>query len=565
MKMKNYYIYILITIMALLPACNDDFLERPPLDTLTNENFWQSETHLVSAANALYSAMNGKDVLNVFESMGEMAPWAITTAYRTIGGGNYATDITQVNNIWVRAYYNIGRCNYFLNNYQRAVKVSDKIRERYAAEAYFFRAYDYWMLTSLFGDVPYITKELNVYSPDVYRGRDPRQAVIDSITSDLERTYRNLPEFIAPASAEFGRISQGAALTLLSRIYLYNEKWSQAADAARRAMNLGYSLYTTGNTQNDYRNLFNFTGRASRVSANKETILAYVYNFDLGTDARTSHNLSRELWVPNDYSRFTPTKRMIETWLTADGKLWDPTSVNKYEEVFENRDPRMKQSLLPPNTPWEGRKDGNPNNTNNALFTYPKLSNDKDGCMTYSGYYIYKYVEPTKVGQVGQDDNDIIFFRYAEVLLNYVEAREQAGSITQATLDSTINQLRNRVGMVPLTLSNIPSGSSLRAEIRRERTVELFFEGHRYLDLIRWREAEVLGEDLLGVNRRWLDPNKLPPNILETLKWRKVNGEDYLIIEEGRNFNPAKHYLLSLPFTQMQRNPNLRPNNPGWD
>ena len=565
MKMKNYYIYILITIMALLPACNDDFLERPPLDTLTNENFWQSETHLVSAANALYSAMNGKDVLNVFESMGEMAPWAITTAYRTIGGGNYATDITQVNNIWVRAYYNIGRCNYFLNNYQRAVKVSDKIRERYAAEAYFFRAFDYWMLTSLFGDVPYITKELNVYSPDVYRGRDPRQAVIDSITSDLERTYRNLPEFIAPASAEFGRISQGAALTLLSRIYLYNEKWSQAADAARRAMNLGYSLYTTGDTQNDYRNLFNFTGRASRVSANKETILAYVYNFDLGTDARTSHNLSRELWVPNDYSRFTPTKRMIETWLTADGKIWDPTSVNKYEEVFENRDPRMKQSLLPPNTPWEGRKDGNPNNTNNALFTYPKLSNDKDGCMTYSGYYIYKYVEPTKVGQVGQDDNDIIFFRYAEVLLNYVEAREQMGSITQATLDSTINQLRNRVGMTPLTLSNIPSGSNLRAEIRRERTVELFFEGHRYLDLIRWREAEVLGEDLLGVNRRWLDPNKLPPNILETLKWKNVNGERYLVIEEGRNFNPAKHYLLSLPFTQMQRNPNLRPNNPGWD
>ena len=217
MKMKNYYIYILTTIMALLPACNDDFLERPPLDTLTNENFWQSETHLVSAANALYSAMNGKDVLNVFESMGEMAPWAITTAYRTIGGGNYATDITQVNNIWVRAYYNIGRCNYFLNNYQRAVKVSDKIRERYAAEAYFFRAYDYWMLTSLFGDVPYITKELNVYSPDVYRGRDKREAVVDSITSDLERTYRNLPEFIAPASAEFGRISQGAALTLLSQ------------------------------------------------------------------------------------------------------------------------------------------------------------------------------------------------------------------------------------------------------------------------------------------------------------------------------------------------------------
>lgn len=558
------YIFIGLLASALF-SCNDDFLERPPLDTLTNENFWQSETHLISGANALYTALKGKDILNMFESMGECAPWAITTAYRTIGGGNYSTDISQINSIWVGAYYNIGRCNFFLENYKRATTVTESIRERYAAEAYFFRAYDYWLLTTLFGDVPYITKELNVYSSDVYRGRDPRADVIDSIAADLERTYINLPAYIAPASTEFGRISQAAALTLLSRIYLYNERWSEAASAAKRAMGLGYELYSTGDPANDYRNLFNFTGRASRMATNKETILAYVYNFDLGEDARTSHNLSRELWVPNDYSRFAPTKAMIEKWLTADGKIWNPSLVDTYEEVFDNRDPRMKQSILPPNTLWEGRKDGNPNNTNTAMFTYPKFSNDKDGCMTYSGYYLYKYVEPTKVGQVSQDDNDIIFFRYAEVLLNYVEARERAGAITQATLDSTINLLRDRIGMVHLELSNLPAGSDIRTEIRRERTVELFFEGHRYPDIIRWKEGEMLGQDLLGVNRRWLDASKLASGILNTLKWKTVNGDQYLIIESGRTFNASKHYLLSLPFTQMQRNPNLRPNNPGWD
>lgn len=243
-----------------------------------------------------------------------------------------------------------------MNNYNRAVKVKESIRNRYAAEAYFFRAYDYWLLTSLFGDVPFITKELNVQAEDVYRGRDPRSLIIDSITADLERIYKDLPAFISPASAEFGRISQGAALALLSRIYLYNERWNEAANAAKRAMNLGYELYSTGDPSNDYRNLFNFTGRASRVSTNRETILAYVYNFDLGQSARTSHNLSRELWVPNDYARFVPTKSMIEAWLTADGKIWDPSSVNTYEEVFENRDPRMKQSVLPPNTPWQGKR-----------------------------------------------------------------------------------------------------------------------------------------------------------------------------------------------------------------
>lgn len=558
------YIFIGLLVSAMF-SCNDDFLERPPLDTLTNENFWQSEAHLISGANALYTALKGKDILNMFESMGETAPWAISTAYRTIGGGNYSTDLAQVNNIWVGAYYNIGRCNFFLKNYQRATSVSHNKRERYAAEAYFFRAYDYWLLTTVFGDVPYITDELNVFSSDVYRGRDPRVKIIDSIAADLERTYLQLPAYIAPASAEFGRISQAAALTLLSRIYLYNERWSEAASAAKRAMGLGYKLYSTGNPANDYRNLFNFTGRASHIASNNETILAYVFNFDLGEDARSSHNLSREIWVPNDYSRFTPTKTMIEKWLTADGKIWDPSIVNTYEEVFENRDPRMRQSILPPNTLWEGKKDGNPNNTNSLIFTYPKFSNDKDGCMTYSGYYLYKYVEPSKVGQVSQDDNDIIYFRYAEVLLNYVEAREKAGGLTQATLDSTINLLRDRVGMVHMTLTNLPSGSDIRTEIQRERTVELFFEGHRYPDIIRWRQGNVLGEDLLGVNRRWIDASKLSPDVLNTLKWKLVSGEQYLIIESGRVFNPSKHYLLSLPFTQMQRNPNLRPNNPGWD
>lgn len=557
---------IIIGLLAgMMFSCNDEFLERPPLDTLSNENFWQSEGHLESAANALYTALKGKDILNMFESMGESAPWAITTAYRTIGGGNYSTDISQINGIWVNAYYNIGRCNYFLNNYKRAATVPEAIRERYAAEAHFFRAYDYWLLTSLFGDVPYITSELNVYSDDIYRGRDARADVIDSITKDLESSYQYLPEFIEPASDEFGRISQAAALTLLSRIYLYNEKWIQAANAAKRAMGTGYDIYTTGNPTEDYRNLFNFEGRASRMPENRETILAYVYNFDLGEEARTSHNLSRELWVPNDYSRFAPTNSMIETWLTADGKIWDPSVVNSYEEVFENRDPRMKQSLLPPNTPWEGKKDGNPNNTDPSLFTYPKLSNDKDGCMTYSGYYLYKYVEPSKVDQVSQDDNDIIFFRYAEVLLNYVEARESAGAITQSTLDSTINVLRDRVGMVHLDLANLPAGSDIRTEIRRERSVELFFEGHRYPDIIRWKQGYLLGQDLLGVNRRWLDPDKLETGILNTLKWKSVNGEQYLLIESGRTFTDPKHYLLSIPFTQMQRNPNLRPNNPGWD
>ena len=561
-------LYIAISFVAVvsLASCNDDFLERPPKDQMTDANFWQNEGHLISVANTFTESLQGKYWLNITEIMADSAPWAVTTAFRTIGAGNFTTEESQINSLWVTAFTGIGRVNYFLNNYNRAEKVSKEVRERYAAEAYFYRAYNYWVLTTYFGDVPYITDELSVESPDVYRGRDPRATVIANITKDLEEHYKNLPEYIPAASAEFGRISQCAALALLSRIYLYNEMYDEAISAAERAMaNPYHQLYSTGNPSEDYVNLFNWTGRASRNAANKETLLAFVYNYDLGEAARTSHNLSRECWVPGDYARFVPTNSMIEAYLTKDGKIWDPSTVNTYEDVFKDRDPRMVQSILPPNTPWEGGKSGDLMSTDDKIYTYPLLTNDKTGAMTYSGYYMRKYVEPSTVKYVGHDDNDLVMIRYAEVLLNYIEAKERSGGVTQDDLDKTINLLRRRVGMVDMKLDALPEGSDIRTEIQRERRVELFFEGHRYFDIIRWKQGHLLGEDLLGVNKRWLDQSRLAVDLNKDLTWKTKNGQQYLIIETGRTFNPDKHYLLPIPFKQMQLNPNLAPQNPGWN
>ena len=554
----------MVSVLAVM-SCNDDFLEHAPKDQMTDANFWQTEDHIRSVANTFTEALQGKYWLNITEIMADSAPWAVTTAFRTIGAGNFTTETSQINSLWVTAYTGIGRVNYFLNNYKRAVNVSEEIRERYAAEAYFYRAYNYWVLTTYFGDVPYITSELNVDSPDVYRGRDKREEIIKAVTKDLEDHYKNLPEYISAGSTEFGRISQCAALALLSRIYLYNEMYTEAVSAAERAMSNSYhTLYSTGNPDVDYTNLFNWTGRASRNAANKEVLLAFICNYDLGEAARTSHNLSRECWVPGDYARFVPTNSMIEAYLTDDGKIWDPSTADTYEDVFKGRDPRMVQSILAPGTPWEGGKSADLNSTDDKIYTYPLLTNDKSAAMTYSGYYMRKYVEPSTVKYVGHDDNDIIMIRYAEVLLNYVEAKERLGTLSQEDLDITINKIRDRVGMVHLKLNDLPQGSDIRQEIQRERRVELFFEGHRYFDIIRWKQGELLAEDLLGVNRRWLDQSRLNVN-LGGLTWKTKNGQQYLLIEEGRQFNPEKHYLLPVPFKQMQLNPNLAPQNPGWN
>jgi tetratricopeptide (TPR) repeat protein len=567
MVMKKM-IYILLSVAAMVSfsSCNDDFLDRMPKDEMTDDNFWQTEEHLVQVANTFTAALQGKYWLNITEIMADSAPWAVTTAFRTIGAGNFTTETSQINSLWVTAYTGIGRVNYFLNNYNRAETVKEEIRERYAAEAYFYRAYNYWVLTSYFGDVPYITDELSVESPDVYRGRDPRKTVIENVTKDLEDHYKNLPEYIPAASSEFGRVSQCAALALLSRIYLYNGMYEEAADAAERAMNNSYhELYSTGNPDVDYVNLFNYTGRASRNAANKETLLAFVYNYDLGEAARQSHNLSRECWVPGDYARFVPTNSMIEAYLTKDGQIWDPSTVDTYEDVFKDRDPRMVQSILAPDTPWEGGKSGDLLSTDDKIYTYPLLTNNKTAAMTYSGYYMRKYVEPSTVKYVGHDDNDLVMLRYAEVLLNYAEAKEMLGQLTQADLDKSINLLRDRVGMVHMKLSQLPAGSDIRTEIQRERRIELFFEGHRYFDIIRWKQGHILGEDLLGVNKRWLDQSRLAVDLDKDLTWQTKDGQQYLLIETGRTFNPDKHYLLPIPFKQMQLNPNLAPQNPGWN
>ena len=342
--------------------------------------------------------------------------------------------------------------------------------------------------------------------------------------------------------------------------------YDEAVNACERAMaNTYYGVYSTGHPESDYMDMFNYTARASRNANNNEILLSYIYNYDLGETARTSHNLSRECWVPGDYARFVPTNSMIEAYLTKDGQIWDPSTANSYEDVFKDRDPRMVQSILPPGTPWEGLEDGDITSDDNSIFKYPKFVNDKRGCMTYSGYYMRKYVEPSTVKYVGHDDNDIVMIRFAEVLLNYAEAKEQLGTLTQDDLDKSINLLRNRVGMVKLELANLPAGSDIRTEIRRERRVELFFEGHRFFDIIRWKQGELLAEDLLGVNKRWLDQSRLSVNLNTDLTWKTKNGQQYLLIETGRQFDPNKHYLLPVPFKQMQLNPNLAPQNPGWN
>ena len=237
-------------------------------------------------------------------------------------------------------------------------------------------------------------------------------------------------------------------------------------------------------------------------------------------------------------------------------RSWTPICdrENTHEAIFNNRDPRMAQTILKPGAEWGGY----PGKT---IYEQPKFSNSATSCRTTTGWYFTKFVELTAISRYNKDQNAIPLMRYAEVLLNWIEAKEMRGdAITQPDIDKSINLLRDRVDAPKMVLTTLNAyGLSLRDEIRRERRVELALEGERYFDLMRWKQGHLLEEDVTGMRK-----STVPASEYEYVKDIPTDSEGNLVLMTGRTFSDPKNYLWPVPFTQTERNPNLLPNNPGW-
>ncbi|KEO71688.1 RagB/SusD family nutrient uptake outer membrane protein [Anditalea andensis] len=548
--MQKYIIFSLLAGTLSLGACNDDFLDMPPLDVVTNETFWESEEQLILALNGLYANVKAKNTVDM-ENLGDNTLWPSTTAYQQIGSGNFGIDLGTLNTEWTTQYRAIRQANAFLENYQRAEMDPDR-REALAGEARVIRAMGYLFLTSFFGDVPLVTTTLTV--DEVYIPRTPRREVVDFVLQDLDLAARHLP-IERRTGAELGRLNRGAALALKARLAIYNGMYEVAELAAKEVMDMGvYQLYSTGNPATDYNDLFSYKGRQAN-GLNRETIIARLHLPDIDL-----HNLSREIQVPDQVARWNPTKSLVDTYLMVDGLPIDRSplySENNYKEVFQNRDPRMTQTILSPGSAWGGRFDGRAVNPNPDIFMEPKFNNDRRGSVTITGYYFTKYAEISTIGLVGRDHNDIHLLRYAEVLLTYAEARMEQGRLTQADVDMTINLLRDRVGMKRMDLIELAQlGLDVREEIRRERRVELALEGQRYFDLLRWEKGPVLAEDVKGMKKAWASNPAHVANFAE-------DSQGYIVAFSGRTFVAPRNYLWPIPLAQLERFPGLG-QNPGW-
>nr|WP_262895846.1 RagB/SusD family nutrient uptake outer membrane protein [Cyclobacterium marinum] len=441
----------------------------------------------------------------------------------------------------------IRRCNYALARIAEMEK--DALVLRYESEIRFFKSFYYQKMIERFGDVPWYEVDLQTDSEGLVKSRDSRKVVFDNMLMDLNFAIENLPE----DSGE-NRLTKYVALAFKAEASLFEGTFrkyhglgdhevilAEAAEAAEEVINSGkFSLYTTGNPEQDYFDLFvqyNLTG-------NPEAIF-----FQRFIEGIRMHNNVRSLGEPHTGY----TKDFVQSYLSKDGLPIALSSLyqgdENFEDEFVDRDPRMKQSIYVPDRPYRIYSDGS--------VDYRAMPEFDNNYVTTS-YYITKGYSPYEVDRLqNQTTIDVFTYRYGKLLVTYAEAKAELGEATQEVLDKSINLLRDRVGMPHLNVNvdfvdpNWPDWevpvSPLINEIRRERRVETAGEGTRWEDLVRWKAGRLLENPLTYVGA--VDPE---------------TGEYRVIYPGNTRTWDDKLYLYPIPVQELSLNPQLT-QNPGWE
>ncbi|WP_278552321.1 RagB/SusD family nutrient uptake outer membrane protein [Elizabethkingia bruuniana] len=574
--MKKNIIYIGLLALTLgisLVSCNTD---RFPETEMSDANFWNTESDVRLAANFFYTTLPG---------LAETSENWSADAYPN-NNGNNISDGSRVAPTGSSdySYYNIFQANNLIEKAPGVIaKGADATAiNRYVGEARFFRAWYYFEMLKRFGGVPIITKTMKIDDPDVFKPRATRDEVLDLIYSDLDYAISVLrtPDQLE-AVKEYGRISNTAALAFKARVGLFEGTRAKfhsygdpqkhlniAKECAEKVMNSGqHALYSTpttaanGQKLNDaYYNLFQEVGEG-RV--NKENIIVRAYGVNVNNNV-ISH-LTQRIYEGNN---IVPTNNFVSRYLMADGLpitksplFKAPDATMTHADFFKKRDPRMSFTLFKKGDEFIA--------TTNYTIPNPTLQK--------SGYGIRKYANKNDwTYQRSFIDRPVL--RYAEVLLTYAEAvYELTGSISDGDLDKTVNLLRARLPQINIGTDAAPSyvsmtklsntlvssnGLDMREEIRRERRIELAYEGFSYWDLIRWKTAEKeLPQTLYG-------SYLFSEYLTKEGGWSKttpVDNNNYIILQTAslRKFDVNKDYLWPLPTGEIAKNPKIE-QNPGW-
>ncbi|MFB9056179.1 RagB/SusD family nutrient uptake outer membrane protein [Mariniflexile ostreae] len=624
--MKNININVKTLFLSLLLSgfflvgC-EQYLDQDPQDSVTEAVYFKTAEQFENASNYFYTRLSYEDIEEASDLSGN---------YTTPDYGQGLIAPVDSDDIWKKNYSYLRAPNQLI---EKAVDFPGDPLDISApvGTAYFFRAWHHFTLLQRFGGVPIVTRALDVSFEELYAPRNSRYEVIFQILSDLDVAIAKLP---TANNVEQGKISTEAAKAFKARVLLYEGTWDkyvgEATDGdginsgAGSAKPAGYPNTTAMLTEAkqlaleiinsgayelwDQRSalgedhlfyLFNLEEGSNPIGLtkadNKEFIIQAVYDFSFrNLNKNTSHA-----------KPVTPSRELMDTYLCIDGLPVQHSPLfqgyDNMTDEFQNRDFRLKSFVKEPLKEYWGRGnsiDGGGAQydktfaTSGVNFDYryvPELSTISVG--RNIGYQGRKFVSEQKNREGNSASPNWPLLRYAEVLLIYAEATVELGNgaISDADLDISINKIRERSGVAPLTNALIAPFTDLNmlGEVRRERSIELFGENVRFDDLMRWGIAEdelnrtvsltyIAGTEYETADNpknpssKIYNPNGFPLGLttseisVSTYSGIATTKPGALILDIGANRNWTKaRYLSGIPIDEMKLNPELL-QNPGW-
>lgn len=534
------YPVIGIALLAILNSC-DKFMDVNSREQISDLSLWSSTANADLFLNNVYASLQGPfNTLDPEENWTDNSVSGVNGEYSQAVYAISAYTPSDSRHRW--GYYSaIRKCNLFIEKATNSQLPEDWKKQR-LAEARFLRAYYYMILWTSHGGVPIVTRVLNQTEQGdaIYQERNTAEETFNFIKDECEAIADDLPLVSDP-----GRVTRGAALTLKGWVELFwasplsnpaNEKqrWVNAAATYKRVIELNvYELFPDYNKQFFEEN-----------NGNKETIFAKTYLG--GTSLGGSREGFQGPWMVNNQQKswggVNPTQEIVDTYFMANGlDINDPASGYNPQNPYENREKRFYESIVYDGAEWLGYE--------MIMKQGVGSRNETDfgnGEGTKTGYYLRKGMNPTYTVPGGNFLNgaNYIIYRYAEVLLSYAEAQNEANG-PDASIYDALNLLRERVDL-PVLEPGLTK-EEMRIAIQKERRVELAFEEKRWLDLIRLKLAEInLNKASQAISIEKIDGNwtyKIKPS---------VHG--------NRIFKPEKNYVLPIPQEAIDRNPKLKQN-----
>lgn len=522
--MKGIKYIMAFWLACALSAC-EDALETVPTDRLSSDIFWQTNNDARLASNACYDKLLNFDPVLFFECLSDIGHRNYySNDWSVMEKGTADAQATIFYDIWKNLYQGIRACNNYMANVGRIE--SDDLHELavYTAEVRTLRAFFYAYLVELYGDAPLVTTPITIAESKELT-RTPAAEIFAFIDKELEEAAAVLPL----RQTETGRATKGAALALKARTALYNGAWETAANAAKEVMDSGvYSLYP------DYAKLFTYEAEnGSEVIFDKQFVKDQYSN--------QAMNLFGVRSLSQGGLNVAPTRALVDAYEMKNGKLigeegsgYDPRN------PYAGRDPRLGFTVFVPGCTLPGGTTYNPLPGSGTADDYTQY------LASTTGFGFAKYVNAEDIATPSNCGINLIYIRYAEVLLTYAEAKIEMNSIDASVLES-INQVRGRgdVGMPPVAAGL--SQAEMREKVRHERLVELALEGQRYFDVKRWKIGEkVCNTPILCIS--YVDD-----------KGELVYGQDAV---NPKRWN-SREYYWAIPYNEILMNPHLTQNE-GW-